>query len=507
MAAVLLLLGLIDSGEAYTATSLNGIGTNPEGDPLTATDVAVHTDGTVWHVGYTNQRRRSLNFCEGPGTEDYDGTTDECASPPDAAPLLYSPRADMYRRRGGKTDMWVTSWDNTGVRKSTTVFGYGGGFRRRAMKIEAYGVKTNSAGEVFVAGKAGGGEPPGEEDDDDNSAWDTTNSADWFYVDDKKVSSEWDVFVLKYNSDGVLQKSVLSGAANRRRGESVMRGIQVDSNNKVWVAIYTEGDVHGHTCNQGTNCQVLVKHDSNLAIESTSGLGEEGFEIQPNGIEVDSSNNIWVTGSTNTDIEEGPALGTRRRRRRRGPSSSKALYLAKYNNANEYQSVQLIDCDRDDLSTRRRSPPEEREADSYPNPLGGMVIDKTSEANIWVAGYVSSNCDGQTLSGTEDMFLMKFNSGGELQSTFLKGASGASTGANGITADSSGYIYVMGQTTGTLNGQTLTGDKEVFLIKFDASTGSAVTGWPQALLGARRRGGLTFGVGGGIAMDPTTDYP
>ena len=128
--------------------------------------------------------------------------------------------------------MWVAKWNNAGVRQKTIVYGYEGGGRRREMKLEPYRVRTNSAGDVFVAGKAGGG---------DEDQFDSSDSADAFYVDDKKVAGEWDMFVLKYNSDGVLQRSVLAGNASRRRGESFLRGLGVDSNDKV--LIY--GSVYG----------------------------------------------------------------------------------------------------------------------------------------------------------------------------------------------------------------------------------------------------------------------
>ena len=124
--------------------------------------------------------------------------------------------------------MYLAKWNNAGVRQKTVVFGYDGGGRRRGMKLEPYRVRTNSAGDVFVAGKAGGG---------DDVQFKSSDSADAFYVDDKKIAGEWDMFVLKYNSDGVLQRSVLAGSANRRRGGSFLRGIGVDSNNKVPIQI------------------------------------------------------------------------------------------------------------------------------------------------------------------------------------------------------------------------------------------------------------------------------
>ncbi|BDA78559.1 hypothetical protein LPTSP3_g14890 [Leptospira kobayashii] len=50
----------------------------------------------------------------------------------------------------------------------------------------------------------------------------------------------------------------------------------------------------------------------------------------------------------------------------------------------------------------------------------------------------------------------------------LLGASGKTTYGQGITSDSSGNVYITGYTNGNLGGQTLTGNQDIFLAKYDS---------------------------------------
>ncbi|WP_082292522.1 SBBP repeat-containing protein, partial [Leptospira noguchii] len=81
-------------------------------------------------------------------------------------------------------------------------------------------------------------------------------------------------------------------------------------------------------------------------------------------------------------------------------------------------------------------------------------------------GRASGNLDGQVLTGTQDLFVTKYDSGGNKQWTRLLGAAGISTTAYGVTSDGSGNLYTVGTTAGSLDGQTLTGTQDLFVVKY-----------------------------------------
>ncbi|MCP5501116.1 MAG: Ig-like domain-containing protein [Leptospiraceae bacterium] len=118
---------------------------------------------------------------------------------------------------------------------------------------------------------------------------------------------------------------------------------------------------------------------------------------------------------------------------------------------------------------------------------GGSIVD--SSGNIYVAARTSGNLDGQIKAGTADVAIIKYNSSGVKQWTKLIGAAGGETTAYGISADSSGNIYIGGFTGVSLNGQTKTGTSDMFIIKVD-SNGNAI--WTKLLgtssVTARSRG-------------------
>ena len=53
--------------------------------------------------------------------------------------------------------------------------------------------------------------------------------------------------------------------------------------------------------------------------------------------------------------------------------------------------------------------------------------------------------------------------------TKLIGVAGVDSKANSVAVDGSGNIYVTGRTKGNLDGQTMTGTEDAFLIKYDSS--------------------------------------
>jgi hypothetical protein len=98
----------------------------------------------------------------------------------------------------------------------------------------------------------------------------------------------------------------------------------------------------------------------------------------------------------------------------------------------------------------------------------GRGVTTDSSGNIYVTGDTLGGLDGNTNSGFEDISLIKYNSSGTKQWTKQLGTSSTDYGS-GVSTDSSGNIYVTGSTSGELDGNTHFGDRDIFLVKYSSS--------------------------------------
>jgi hypothetical protein len=98
----------------------------------------------------------------------------------------------------------------------------------------------------------------------------------------------------------------------------------------------------------------------------------------------------------------------------------------------------------------------------------GIDVTIDSSGNIYVTGFTGGGLDGNTSSGKEDIILVKYNSSGTKQWTKQLGTSTFEEGS-GVTTDPSGNIYVTGGTLGGLDGNTSSGSGDIFLVKYNSS--------------------------------------
>ena len=98
----------------------------------------------------------------------------------------------------------------------------------------------------------------------------------------------------------------------------------------------------------------------------------------------------------------------------------------------------------------------------------GTSVTTDSSGNIYVTGITSGGLDGNTIYGKNDMFLVKYNSSGIKQWTKQLGTSINEWGQD-VTSDSSGNIYVTGSTEGGLDGNINSGSYDIFLVKYNSS--------------------------------------
>jgi hypothetical protein len=99
----------------------------------------------------------------------------------------------------------------------------------------------------------------------------------------------------------------------------------------------------------------------------------------------------------------------------------------------------------------------------------GYSVVSDASGNVYVAGATAGGLDGNVLTGTNDYFVTKYNSSGIKQGTRQMGVAGVDTWGNSVATDASGNVYVAGQTYGALDGNTLTGTSDFFVTKYDSS--------------------------------------
>jgi len=103
-----------------------------------------------------------------------------------------------------------------------------------------------------------------------------------------------------------------------------------------------------------------------------------------------------------------------------------------------------------------------------PEPDWGNGIATDSSGNVYVTGNTSGSLDGHTNAGEKDIFVIKYDSSGTRQWTRQLGGTGRDEG-QGIATDSSGNVYIAGATYGDLDGHTNAGEWDIFVAKYDSS--------------------------------------
>ena len=77
----------------------------------------------------------------------------------------------------------------------------------------------------------------------------------------------------------------------------------------------------------------------------------------------------------------------------------------------------------------------------------GRALTTGSDGSIYIAGSANGDLDGQTLNGDQDAFISKYNPDGTNEWTRLLGASASDNGST-LTTGNDGSIYIAGGTNG-----------------------------------------------------------
>jgi hypothetical protein len=274
----------------------------------------------------------------------------------------------------------------------------------------ANGVATDASGNVYVAGYTTGN------------------------LDGNTLTGTSDFFITKYDSSGTKQWTKQLGASS---ANTVANGVNTDSNGNVYVAGYTNGNLDGNTL-MGTNDFFVTKYDSSGTKQYTKQLGVSGGDTEAAGVATDIGGNVYVTGYTTAGLDGNALSG----------SGSTDFFVTKYDSSGAKQWTGQLGVAG--ALTRAR----------------GVAVD--FRGYVYVAGTTTGGLDGNALSGSgdTDSFVTIYDSYGTKQWTEHLGAASANTVAAGVATDYYYNVYLAGYTTGGLNGNTLTGSSDFFVIQY-----------------------------------------
>ena len=277
----------------------------------------------------------------------------------------------------------------------------------------------------------------------------TTDSSGNIYVTSYTDSDRSDIILIKYNSSGTKQWTKQLGASSGRFGDRGF-GVTPDSSGNIYLSGDTwrsnlDGKIDNSPRFRSETDLFLIKYNSSGTKQWTKQLKTPASD-SCGAVTTDSSGNIYMTGST-----KGGLSGAGWTNALIGQSD---LFLIKFNSSGKKQWIKQLGTSDNDW---------------------GRGVTTDSSDNIYVSGITWGGLGGKKHEGKSDIFLIKFNSSGTKQWIRQFGTSGLDWGTDsciqagkGVTTDSSDNIYLTGRTPGGLDGNTSSGGKDIFLVKYNS---------------------------------------
>lgn len=242
-----------------------------------------------------------------------------------------------------------------------------------------------------------------------------------------------DVVLVKYNSSGTQQWVRQLGTTSWDEATAVI----TDAGNNIVVVGYTDGDLAG-TGNAGGTDAFVAKYgaDGTLLWARQHGTTASDAAVA---VAADSSGNIYITGFSRGNLDGNTNAGP----------GGRDLFLIKYNASGVHQWTRLFGTLASDNGA-------------------GITVDGSGD--IFVIGTTAGDLDGipNAGAGTADFFIIKYDSAGNRVWTRQHGSS-ADELAYGVATDNTGALYVTGATNGGLDGNTGSGANDLFVVKYDGA--------------------------------------
>jgi Beta-propeller repeat len=293
--------------------------------------------------------------------------------------------------------------------------------------------------------------------------------------------NSYEVFVVKYNSSGVVQWAVKGGGTSSDYGS----GIAVDGSGNVYItgaffsttASFGSFTLANSGGSNGSSDVFVVKYNSSGVVQWAVKGGGETSSDYGSGIAVDGSGNVYITGSfqsgtatfVSTNLASVTLLNSVTN------SSSADVFVVKYNTSGVVQWAAQGGGGTDDFGN-------------------GIAVD--GSGNVYITGrFQSSTAVFETNAplppsfailtnlGLTDVFVVKYNTSGAVQ-WGVKGGGNINEVGNGIAVDGSGNVYITGQfdsatatfsstnsnsVTLTNTNSTISSINDVFVAKYNTS--------------------------------------
>ena len=339
-------------------------------------------------------------------------------------------------------------------------------------------------------------------------------------LDGQTNNGNADAFLTKYNPDGSKVWTKLLGSAS----EEVAYALTTGLDGSIYVSGFTDGSLDGQI-NRGQHDAFLTKYNPDGSKVWTKLLGSTS-QVIAQALTTGLDGSIYVSGQTNVSLDGQPYNGgVDAFLTKYNPDGSKVW--TKLSGSANYEiglalttgldgSIYVSGETQGDMDGQTNSGQMDAFLTKY-NPDGSKVWTKLLgstyqviaralttglDGSIYVSGQTHQDLDGQTNIGRSDAFLTKYNPDGSKAWTKLLGSTRVDI-AYALATGLDGSIYVSGQTSGNLDGQTNNGAEDAFLTKFNQD-GSAV--WTK-LLGSRPYDStyaITTGLDGSIYVSGET---
>ncbi len=321
-----------------------------------------------------------------------------------------SPNADVFHR---SPDVFVTKFSITGSKIWSRQFGSSQG-------EVVSGVAIDASGNIYVTGS-------------------TTGNLNSQTNADTTLTSA-DAFLVKLDASGsVLWTKLLGSTAS-----DVANSIAIDSTGNVFITGETYGSL-GTFTNAGSADIFVAEYDKDGNLLALDQQGTP-YKDTAEGIAIDTSDNMYVAASTYGDLGSTNMAGS--------AGVSPDVCLIRYISGGQtFRFVSMT---------------------QFGTPLSDVAaaIAVDNAGNAYITGSTWGGFDGNTNSDpsgiTPDVFIAKLNVDGLQVPTAQLGSRAFDT-SQGIAYDPSGYLYVTGITTGSLDGNASAGDGDIFLAKYDTS--------------------------------------
>ena len=274
------------------------------------------------------------------------------------------------------------------------------------------------------------------------------------------TSNDYDIFLIRLNSSGIWQSVWVTTSSGSADG----RALAIDSNNVTYLTGSYSGSVtFGANNRTATNSNDLFIHkidtyDNDNNTQLTYALNVDTTQ-KAKGIAVDSSGNIYATGTFQNTVNFGGGNIT---------SSGKDIYLLKLNSSLVFQWVKRFARD-----------------DGAAGQAFGTAVAVDDDGNVYSVGQIGGNYNlgGQDVASgsNNDAYIVKHDSSGTFQwSKTFGGGSGMDTydKVQDIVIDSNDFIITAGQISGNTNFSTVGGntidfgsDAHNWVLKIKSATG------------------------------------